>query len=161
MARQDFAQIRIDLSKLTTVSDRVENLTPAFVTGVQNEVTDFLTKKFDSEGAYLGEKWAVHAPDTIAERRRPGRGRGGIGRDTNRMWASFVKSAGSTPAPDGILFITKTSYERGSTLSRSSWFSHGTLKQPPRPIFPDPLPEELVNRITGVVERYVTTGAVE
>ncbi len=160
MARPDFAQIRIDISKLLTVSDRASDLSPAFAGGVQVEVTDFLTKKFDAEGAYMGEKWAGHSPSTIEDRKQPGRGRGGIGRDTNVMWSSFVKSAGLSPAPNGILFIDKTTYERGSTLSRSSWFSFGTRRQPARPIFPDPLPKDLVDRITGVIDRYVRTGNV-
>lgn len=148
----------IDLTKLEGVRDRSADLTPVWLADVQPWVTALLHRRFDTVGAYLGAKWAPLAPRTIAARLRPGRGRGDIGRDTNRMWASLVKSAGSTAAPGGLLRIAPQQYERGTAVSYARYFAGGTRRQPPRPIFPSPLPAELISRVEGAVRRYLATG---
>lgn len=170
----------IDLGLLTSVSDRAGDLRPAWLRDVQPLITDFLTQRFNSEGAYLGAKWAPLSDATLALRTRPGHGRGGIGRDTNRLWASFVKSAGSAAAPGGTLLIAKDRYERGSSLEYARYFNDGynsktkpvfvETKQGPRwvfvrrkdakqipgrPIIPDPLPAQLVEQVELSLRAYV------
>lgn len=173
-------KLSIDLSKLSGISDRAENLTPVWLDEVQPLVTDFIQRQFATEGAYGGKKWAPLAPATVALRQRPGHGRGGIGRDTNRLWASLVKSGGSSASVGGLLVIGPQTYERGSSLPYAQWFAGGYTsktrpvytgqkwiflrraepkKIPARPIFPDPLPAELVTNITDAVRRYIVGGA--
>lgn len=167
----------IDLTGLEQVGDRADDLRPVWLRDIQPLVTDFLSQRFDSEGAFEGAKWADLAPVTIELRKRPGHGRGGIGRDTGRMWASWVKSAGSAPAPGGVLVIEKNRYERGSTLPQSLWFTQGidsthvplqtkkgwvfvrrkvTKRTPARPILPDPLPLSLLEQVNLSIEAYVS-----
>jgi len=175
----------VDPSKLVGIKDRLADLRPAWIEDVQPIITDFLTKRFETEGAYMtGAKWAPLAPASKELRARPGHGRGGIGRDTNAMWASFVKSAGSTAAPNGILLIDEERYERGSSLKWAQWFHRGynstrkpvlvrdkdgnkkwifvkraaAKRIPARPIIPDPLPAELVEQVESALMRYVSGG---
>ena len=175
----------IDAKKLQGPQDRVSDLRPVWINDVQPLVTEYLTQRFDSQGAHLGTPWAPHAPATIELRKRPGHGRGGIGRDTNRMWASFVKSAGSSPAPGGVLRIEPTRYERGSSVPHALFFQlgyksktkpvqyrdskSGALKWtfvrrqapkqiPARPIITDPLPPSLVEAIELSVAAYLSGG---
>lgn len=175
------AKLSIDLSPLTALGGRASNLTPVWVDDVQPIVTDFLLQRFASEGAYGGAKWAPHAPVTKELRKGAGRGRGGIGRDTNRLWASLVKSAGTSAAPGGLLAITPTRYERGSALPYAAPFAGGynSTHRPVRgkgkdgkpgwvflrraspkhiagrPIFPDPVPPEFITQVATAVRRYI------
>ncbi|HEX5437156.1 MAG TPA: hypothetical protein VFW98_08350 [Gemmatimonadaceae bacterium] len=175
----------IDPAKLTGASERSADLRPAWIEGVQPIITEFLTQRFATEGAWMTDApWAPLAPATVELRKRPGHGRGGIGRDLNRMWASFVKSAGSTAAPNGLLLIAPERYERGSSLPYAQWFHAGYMSKtkpvqyegqdgelhwtfvrrkapkriPARPIIPDPLPPALVDQVEAVVSAYVARG---
>jgi hypothetical protein len=161
--------------------ERAEDLRPVWLGVVQPLVTAFLTAQFATEGAAGGKKWAALAPVTHELRKRPGHGRGGIGRDTNRMWGSFVKSAGASAAPGGILVIDPLTYERGSAVPYARYFSRGFLstrvpvfdprhqawrfipratpkRVPGRPVIPDPLPAELVEQVRAACARYIATG---
>lgn len=175
---------RIDPAKLTGIKARADDLRPVWLHTVQPILTEFLLKRFETEGAYLGTRWAPLAPATVELRKRPGHGRGGIGRDIGRLWASFVKSAGSTAAPNGILKITETSIERGSSLRYAQWFARGYNSKtkpvqytdksgnrkwtfvrravpkaiPARPIIPDPMPAELVSQVEAALTAYVAGG---
>lgn len=177
------AHIEIDTSRLRGVSDRATDLRKAWMFGVQPIVTEFLQRRFQTEGAYLGEKWAALAPATVALRSQSGRGRGGIGRDTNRLWASLVKSAGASAAPEGVLDIGPTTYERGTTVPYARFFAGGYTSKtvpvqtakgwrfvrrkpenfkhvPARPIFPDPMPKQLTESVEAVLKRYIVGGVV-
>lgn len=179
------SRLELDRSKLTEAGERATNLVPFWVRDVQPLVTDFLTRRFDSEGAYQGAKWTPHAPATTALRSQPGRGRGGIGRDLGTLWASLVKSAGSTAAPNGLLVLSPTEYVRGTTVRHAQWFAGGYLSKtkprlgvgpdgrpkwyfvrrkepvqiPARPIFPDPVPGPLVSAVETALTRYLTGGS--
>lgn len=165
------------VAQLQEVGDRASDLTPSWINDVQPLVTDFLTQRFDSEGAFGGAKWADLSPVTVEMRKRPGHGRGGIGRDTGAMWASWVKSAGSSPAPGGVLVIEKDRYERGSSLPQSLYFDQGTNSTmvpiqtrngwlfrrrkspkhiPARPIIPDVLPPSLIEQVELSLAAYIT-----
>lgn len=169
----------IDLSRLTGLAGKATDLRPVWLDDVQPLVTDYLTKRFASEGAHLGTKWAPHAPVTTLLRQRPGHGRGGIGRDVGTLWASFVKSAGATPAPGGFLVVEPLRYERGSTVKHALFFAGGFQSThmprynaatkswtfvrrkakkavPARPIWTDPLPPAIVGPIEAAVARHLT-----
>lgn len=172
----------IDTSRLQGIGDRANDLRPVWIRDVQPLVTAFLTEQFDSEGAAGGAKWAPLSPATLELRKRPGHGRGGIGRDTGVMWASFVKSAGSSPAPGGVLVIEPQRYERGSSVPQALFFNDGTEsttkpvqiedksgatrwvfvhrkepKQiPARQIIPDVLPASLIEAVELSVAAYLS-----
>lgn len=178
------------LDAVEGMRERLQDFRPVWLGGVQPIVTDYLLKRFATEGAHLGAKWAGHAPVTRELRKQSGRGRGGIGRDTNRMWASFTKSAGSQAAPGGVLRIDPLRYERGSTVPYARFFHRGIMSThlpvyskalrawtgkrrrtpklvPARPIFgtvgvgaSERLPAALMMDIEAVVRRYVATGEV-
>ena len=179
------AAIRIDLDKLEGAGEAATDLRPVWLRDMQPYVTDFLHRRFNSEGAYMGSKWAPHAPATVELRKQPGRGRGGIGRDVNRMWASLVKSAGSSPAPGGVLVIEPQRYERGTTVKHAQWFAGGyrsthkplritdpngkpvwifvrrvvPKRVPARPIFPNPLPRDVEKFAADAIRRHVVADA--
>lgn len=173
------SKLSIDLTTLKGVSAAADDLTPVWVDEVQPYVTDFLTKRFATAGAYLGTAWAPLAPVTQELRKRPGHGRGGIGRDVGRLWASLVKSAGTSAAPGGLLAIGPHRYERGSALPHAAPFAGGfnstrvpvrsgkgwvfVRRRTPkhvqaRPIFPNPLPPTLVTFVADAVARHVSRG---
>lgn len=168
----------IDTSKLTGPPERAGHLMPVWLDEVQPLITEYLEARFDTEGTWMGgTAWAPHAPATVELRKRPGHGRGGIGRDVGTMWASFVKSAGAMAAPGGVLHMTDTTYERGSSLPQALWFHRGyksthaparledgtwvfRRRRVPkqivgRPIIQDPLPRTIVTLVEEAVARYV------
>ena len=119
-------QHQIDLSKIEGLAERGQDLRPVWQHRVQPIVTAFLRARFDTEGAHMtGAKWAPLQPRTIRERAKPGRGRGGIGRDTNRLWGSLVKSGGSSAPEGGILVMEPDRYMRGTTVPYAAAFSSG------------------------------------
>ena len=143
---------------------RAADLSRFFRGPLDKEVTDFLRRQFDTEGAHGGRRWAPLSSTTLALRRRAGHGRGGVGRDTNTMWASLVKSGG----PQSIRRITPREYERGSRVPWSGLFQQGwtqrtifgrplrrTIRVPGREVFPDPLPSQLQGRIRRRFVRYL------
>lgn len=152
------AQLLMDVSEFTQMSARLANLGPAFAGPVDTLMTSFLAVQFKTEGAAGGERWASLAPRTLEARKRPGHGRGGIGRDTNRLWASLVKS----PSPEGWVRVTPTTYSRGTNVPYAQFFSEGTRGglQPARPISPSPLPPWLVDSISAAVNRYIIHGTL-
>lgn len=146
----------VDLSTapLEALGARATNLTPVFLDKVDKLVTAFLVAQFTSEGSYGGEKWAALAPRTLEYRKLPGHGRGGIGRDTNRLWASLVKS----PSSEGVVNVTPTHYERGTNVPYAKFFSEGTYHQPARQIFPPRLPIAVEQPINQAIANYIATG---
>jgi hypothetical protein len=179
-APQQRIHCTIDTSQLEQIDGKAADLRPFFIEELQPLVTEFLTRRFDTGGAFGGAPWSPLAEATLALRKRPGHGRGGIGRDTGRMWASWVKSVGATAAPGGVLKITKDRYERGSSLKQSLFFHYGIesvtkpvqiedksggarwifvrrkvpKRIPPRYIVPDVLPAEFLDTVNLRVKAY-------
>lgn len=142
------------------------DLRPVFHDVIDPSVSLFFEKQFATEGRHGGVKWAAHAKLTKKLRMRPGHGRGGILRDTNAMWSSFIKGSG----PLAIRRIEKDVYERGSRdrkagLHQTGWTSRvifgrarkKAVKVPARPVVPKILPPSLVSTWEGAILNHITT----
>lgn len=184
-------EVRVELAgflaELSEVELRALRLTPVFRGAVDRLVTEFLERRFASEGAYLGTRWQPLAERTKRQRARPGRGRGGILWDLGDLRASLVKSGG----PNSIRQITDSLYRRGTTDPKAQIHQYGatitrrrrvkdagiitrqrarrgrlgaalgaryTVTIPARPIFPEPLPPALVDAIAAAIRAYLAKG---
>lgn len=156
--------VTVDLSGLDALQRRTDDLRPLFAGSIDRSVTKLFERQFASEGAWGGVKWAQHRALTRTLRARPGHGRGGILRDTNRLWASFVKSGG----PESVRRITASEYVRGSSVPYARAHQRGFpavvfgrrtgRRVPARPIVPNPVPREVVATWERLVRDYVLTG---
>jgi hypothetical protein len=160
--------VRVEDEGLAAVLRRAGNLTPLFAGPIDKSVTLMFERRFASEGAWGGIRWAGHQPLTIRLRARPGHGRGGILRDTSRLWASFVKGSG----PDAVRRITPSEYERGSAVPYARFHQRGysltrvfgirlrkPRRVPARPVVPERVPREVLATWERLVKEYVERGA--
>lgn len=165
------------LAALGEVLDRATDLSPVLAGPINKSVDTLFTRQFDSEGQYGGTRWAPRAPVTQLLLRRPGHGRGGIGRDTNRMWASLTKGGSG---PEAIRVVTPTSLERGTTVPYARWFAAGYVSKtfvavgadgqpvplyrrrpkriPARPLVPNPIPDVIVRVWQRLIETFIAGG---
>lgn len=167
--------LNLDLAPAVAMTDavaaRIRDWTPVLRGPVHRSVSRFFLRQFETEGAEGGTRWAPHRPLTVRLRRRPGHGRGGIGRDTNRLWASLVKVG-----PESVLVTGPTEYERGTTVAHAAPFHAGVspgrqrvfgraplvpLGIPARTLVPDPFPRTYVDGWAAALARYIETGVAE
>lgn len=170
---------------LTGLAGAVKDLSPVFRGPIDRLTTDALIAQFETRGVRLnGAAWAPLSPVTIALRTRVvgsknrrrttsrvGQARAGFAtplRNTNRLWASLVKSGG----PEGIRVITPSSYERGTRVGYAVhhqtgfWMSQmfgrpvSLRKVPARPLVPDNLPLDLVGGYEGAMVAYIVDGVL-
>lgn len=160
--------IRVDaeeaLTTLGLILGRAEDLTPVLAGPVNESVNRYFVQQFDSEGGHGGLRWAKLSPVTLKLRQRRGRGRGGILRDTNRLWASLTKLG---LGPDAIRIITPRSLERGTSVPyarshQTGWrgqiFGRGSVTVPARVIIPDPMPRRISQEWVDLIGAYVGRG---
>lgn len=154
------AECKLYVVGLQQMKPRAQDLSPAMAGPVDQAVTAWTARQFDTEGAHGGSRWAPLAPTTLEARKRPGHGKGGIGRDTNRMWASLAKS----PSTEGVVEATAATYRRWTTVTEKGTpypiiFEKGISgKQPARPIYPTPLPPALVQQVQDILTTYIAYG---
>ena len=133
---------------IAKVAENAGDLRPAWP-HVDRFTSRVFRMQFATEGAYLlRRKWRAWSPKWAKRRLRPGGGRGGIGRDTNRMWGSFVKPR----APEGVSRWDPLEYERGSVVPYALHFDRL------RPIMPAKLPENVVGTYLALIERHMLDG---
>ena len=178
-------QITVDveaaLAKLRAMAAATEDLTPVFAGPINQSIDEVFKKQFDTEGAAYGTKWRSLAPVTVALRKRRGHGRGGILRDTNRLWASFTKLG---LGPDAYKDIGRHHIERGTTLPYGKYHQTGYTaktfvvvggkgrnihpvalrrktpkKVPARPIIPAPMPKQVTDGWAKMIADFITKGA--
>ena len=127
---------------LRRLRGRVQDARPAFRL-VDKHLTTVFRRQFETEGRFGGSPWPPLKPATIRAREQAGRGRGGILRDTNRLWGSLVKGGN---VPEGILVIDALRYVRGTQVPYAADHQTGVPEQnlPPRPPIPDPMPPEVL-----------------
>lgn len=107
---------------LKTLIKQGLDLTPVLGGEVNSILNDFFKQQFASEGVYGGAKWAPLAPVTLLARKRRGHGRGGILRDTNKLWASLTKMG---LGPNAVRSIRPLSLTRGTSLKYAKWIQSG------------------------------------
>lgn len=175
-------QVTVDVSgalaKLSTVLKAATDLSPVFGGPINQSVDEAIKKQFDTEGSFSGTKWAPLAPVTVKLRGRRGHGRGGILRDTNRLWASLTKLG---LGPEAIKVVTKNSLVRGSTVPYAQYHQTGYQSRtfvvinkqgdpvalrrktpravPARPPIPDPMPTSVVKSWEEMISRFIAGGA--
>jgi hypothetical protein len=120
------ADVKVDLTNalkvLGIVARAAADLSPIMGGVINRSVDTYFKRRFDSEGAYGGTRWKGHAPATKRARQMRGRGRGGILRDRNRLWASLTKSG---LGPDAIKRVTDHSLERGTKVPYARPINNG------------------------------------
>lgn len=162
------------------------DLSPVFKGPIDQTTTQALLAQFETRGTRLnGAPWQPLSPTTIALRTRVvvrrgaartttrvGQGRAGFAtplRNTNRLWASLVKSGG----PEGLRVITPSSYERGTRVGYAAAHQTGFLLTqmfgrplkvpkhvPARPLVPEQLPADLVLAYEQHLLDYILDGAL-
>lgn len=110
------------LKALTFAQRAAADLTDVMGGDVNQIVDEYLTEQFATEGKAGSTPWAPHSPVTRALRQRRGHGRGGIGRDTNRMWASLTKLG---LGPDAVKDVTPDGLVRGTKVPYARFFAGG------------------------------------
>lgn len=133
------------------IRGRVRDATPAFRL-IDKHVTTVFQRQFATEGRFGGKPWAQLKRRTVKQRQKPGRGRGGILRDTNRLWASLTKGGN---VPEGLLVIEPLRYVRGSQVPYAA--EHQDPRRPglaKREIVPDPMPENILNTWQEILARH-------
>lgn len=162
---------------------RARNLAPVLRGPISRSIAMFWRRVFASQGALIGRPWAPLKPVTVLLRKRAGHGRGGIGRDTNRLWASLTKPGG----PGSIRIVTPGSLVQGSSLPQARFMQEGGLsthfpritfagkrrrrivdvawvrrktprKVPARPLLPAKMPEVLLRAWDRFITSYIVTG---
>lgn len=151
---------------LAGVVQRTGDLSPIFRGPIDKSVTMMEKAQFATKGEFGGRRWAELRPSTKAARPRPGGNRGGIDHplwDTGAGKASLEKVG-----PNSFREITRSSYERGSTLPRMALHQVGyTITQwggrklrhprrvPARPVVPNPIPEFVQASWAVMLEAYI------
>lgn len=134
---------------------RAADLGPALRDGVDKEIITYTIAQFVTQGSRGGTPWARLRPSTVERKVRRGTLSKGIGRDSDQMWSSLTKPNGA----GALVRITDESYSRSSAVPWFASFTKGVPgKQVARPIYPDPLPADLVERIRNVVANYIVSG---
>jgi hypothetical protein len=170
--------VRIDVSgavaRLSEVMKAAHDLSPVFAGPINQSLNEVFIKQFQTEGAYGGKKWAPLAPVTRKLRQRRGHGRGGILRDTNKLWASFTKLG---LGPDAVKIVRPDSLTRGSTViyaePHQTGFTSRTFvvinklgnpvalrrkvpkKIPARPIIPETMPSTVVQSWEKMIADFI------
>ncbi len=109
---------------------------------IDKHVSSLFRRQFATQGAMLTTPWRPLQDSTLRARQRPGHGRGGILRDTNRLWGPLTKGRG----PEAIRSIERLRYERGTSVPYAIYHQFGvydqsgTLIMPQRKIIPDAFP---------------------
>lgn len=130
-------RLSLDLQKLARAA---EDLRPA-LRKIDKHVATIFRRQFATEGGFGGRQWPRLARATIKARQKSGRGRGGILRDTNRLWGSLVKVG-----PETVLIVRPHYYERGTSVPYARAHQLGRGKGlPVREIIPDPIPDSILN----------------
>lgn len=181
---------RVDLAGanalLGGLGGALKDVTPVFAGPIDAATTRAFEAQFATKGTRLnGAPWQPLSPTTIWLRsrvvtrrgqayitNRVGQARAGLTtplRNTNRLWASFVKSGG----PDGVRIITPSTYQRGSRLPYAALHQTGftitsmfgrplkTPRQvPARPLVPANLPADLVGEYELAFLKFLQDGTL-
>lgn len=150
---------------LDTTAGALLSLAPVFAGPIDKSVSQMFLRRFTSEGAWGGSRWAPLRPLTLRLRQRAGHGRGGVLRDTNRLFGSLVKVG-----PESIRIISPHAYQRGTIVpyarfQQTGWISQlvfgrskRAVRVPARPPVPSQIPPEMTNAWEKVIARFIETG---
>jgi hypothetical protein len=130
---------------LTDLDLKTADLRPVFANTVDPSLTQFFLRQFATEGKAGGEPWPGLKPRTLQARKRPGHGRGGILRDTGRLWAGYTKSGG----PGSVREIGRQSYVRGVSVAYAQYH------YPKRPVVVEPMPDYLTELWATAVANHL------
>ncbi len=148
------SQVAIDTSELNRtlkkLGKKVSDFRPVWPV-IDRYTSRMYRLQFASEGEHLGTPWARLTEKTLRARVRPGGNRGGVLRDTNRLWASLTKPR----APEGVTVMEKHEYMRGSVVPYARFHQEGTDRMPARPLHPDPLPERIQETFVGLILKHI------
>lgn len=178
------------LQELSALERAFKDVSPVFRGPIDQITTAALLEQFQSRGAHLnGAPWkplsitTIHLRTRVVRRRtragvvarttsRVGRARAGFTaplQDTNRLWASLVKSG----APEGLRLISPSSYERGTRVRYAAGHQTGftittmfgrplkaPIHVPARPLVPTNLPAALVGQYELALLKYLQDGVL-
>lgn len=110
------------------------------------EVSTFARRQFDTAGRHGGQPWEPVLPSTVASRAQ---NRGGAEHplwDTGELRASLVEVG-----PRSVRRIGRDRYTRGSLVPYAPFAGD---PEGSRPIFPDPVPRELTEKLEGTLAAW-------
>jgi len=138
VADQPWATVSIGpaLSLLDRLSKRAAHLKPVLDGPIANAIHGFFEKRFATEGAYGGEKWAPLSGRTMAWRAEHNRSAMPILQFTRELWGSLVKRS----SPLGYRIADDDSLVRGTSVRHAEKHQLGTGRVPQRQIVPDEMP---------------------
>jgi hypothetical protein len=144
---------------LTRMAERAADMTPA----MDGPVSDLIEASFLNRLANEGPGWAALAPSTQANRRRPGRGLGGIGEDTLKMYNSLInpsaEGAIKIVSPTGVSRGTDVESDRGKRYADIFHLGRRDGRQPARPLFDDESLNSLASMTETILLDHVILGA--
>lgn len=178
------------LTPLSALERAFKDVSPVFHGPIDMITTAALLAQFATSGRRLnGTPWKPLSLTTIQLRTRVVRRRTAAGvvarttnrvgqaragfttplRNTNRLWASLVKSGG----PEGLRVITPSSYERGTRVRYAAGHQTGytitqmfgralkaPIRVPARPLVPENLPLDLVGEYEQALLAWLQDGAL-
>lgn len=140
------------------------DLRPVFAGPIRNSIHDFFRRRFRTHGSHGGERWAPLRAATVRIKSQSHRGKMGVLRRYNRLWASLVKRG----APEGVVNITKRSLEVGTSVPSAEQHQKGwtqtrvfgrprksSLRIAPRKLVPRELPTSLTREWESVIVEHV------
>jgi len=125
------------LSLLERMGRRAANLRPVLDGPIANAIHGFFEKRFATEGAYGGEKWAPLAAKTLYWRAQHNRSGMPLLQFMRDLWSSLVKRS----SPLGYRVATDASLLLGSSVQHADEHQTGTARMPARKIVPDEIPD--------------------
>lgn len=143
------------LSLLEKMSKKAANLRPVLDGPVANSIHAFFEKRFATEGAYGGQKWAPLAEKTLQWRALNNRSAMPILQFTRELWSSLVKRS----SPLGYRIADDDSLLLGSSVQAAEKHQLGTDRVPARPIVPDVIPELEQKTWADLVVRHIEGAA--
>jgi hypothetical protein len=160
--------VSVDISAvdkmLVKLGSKTTDLRPVFHDVIDPSVSKFFERQFETEGGEGGQKWKQLSALTKKLRTRSGHGRGGILRDTNTMWSSFISGFG----PMSVRRVERQEMERGSRdrkayLHQTGWKTSTifgrkrkkSIRVPARPIVPKTMPPSLVTMWEGALSAFI------
>ncbi len=151
---------------LRGIERRGTDMRPLFRGKINKSMTSMFKRQYASKGEFSGDSWARLRPSTRRWRQRIGGNRGGTDHplwDTGAGKASLEKVG-----PNSFLRITRSTYERGSTLPYMALHQSGFTvrswggrtfksprKVPARKSVPDPPPTPIVLVWEVLIARYM------
>ena len=143
---------------LRKITAELARQVPAATGPLVDSVRDLFRKRFESQGAYGGTRWPDLSPATLLQRARQGLGNAVLDR-WGTLEASFTQEGSlgltvrgkSSSRALGYAVLEADGLHVGSNDPVLNLTERGTRKMPARPVLPDEIPAEFLDRWSDIV----------